>query len=103
MSFYFSPNSCPVFSDVFRNLGDFESLLESCLNRQPVIISKVLPAHRYLQSEGRTGTTILEDDAKRNHEVTTATPWLPSHVILSATNDVAFNFSIDRLTTVIIH
>ena len=90
MSFYFSPNSCPVFSDVFRNLSDFESLLEPCLDCQPVIISKVLPAHRYLQSEGRTGTTILEDDAKRNHEVTTAAPWFPSHAFVSNSFSPAF-------------
>lgn len=53
-------------------------------------------SHRYLQSEGRTGTTIPEEGIKKNHEVTDATPWLLSHVILSATDDVTFKFSINR-------
>ncbi|MEQ2679081.1 hypothetical protein AAAU98_20310, partial [Enterocloster citroniae] len=55
---------------------------------------------RYLQSEGRTGTTIPEDDRKRNHEVAVATLWLPVHVILSATAYVAFNFSINQITQI---
>ena len=50
----------------------------------------------YLQSEGRTETTIPEDDIKRNHEVTSATLWLLSHTILSATDYVAFKFSTDQ-------
>ena len=95
VSFYFSSDSCPVFADVLCNLSDFEPFLEPCLNRQSVIIGKVFLIHRYLQSEGRTGTTIPENGIKRNHEVINATPWLPSRVILSATDDVAFNFSIN--------
>ncbi|WP_204863994.1 hypothetical protein, partial [Drancourtella massiliensis] len=37
--------------------------------------------------------------AKRNHEVTTATPWPICLVILTATTYVAINFSINRNQT----
>ena len=91
----FMTNGRTVFTDVLRDLSHLEPLLEPRLDRQSVIIGKVFLAHRYLQSEGRTGTTIPEDDRKRNHEVAAATLWLPVHVILSATAYVAFNFSIN--------
>ena len=96
VSFDLSANGRTVFTDVLRDLSHLEPLLEPRLDRQSVIIGKVFLAHRYLQSEGRTGTTIPEDDRKRNHEVAAATLWLPVHVILSATAYVAFNFSINR-------
>ena len=83
-------------TNVPGDLGRFESLLESCLDRQSVIIGEVFLAHRHLQSEGRTRTTIPEDDIKRNHEVINATPWLICLVILTATTYVAFKFSINH-------
>ena len=95
MGFNLPADGGTVFANVPGNLGHFEPLLKSGLDRQSVVIGKVLLAHRYLQSEGRTETTIPEDDIKRNHEVTGATPWLLSHTILSATDDVAFRFSIN--------
>ena len=95
VGFNLSADGGTIFANVPGDLCYFKPLLESCLNRQSVIKGKVFLAHRYLQSEGRTGTTIPEDGIKRNHEVTDATPWLPSHVILSATDYVAFKFSTD--------
>lgn len=95
VSFNLSSNGRTVFADVLCNLCYLKSLLEPRLDRQSVIIGKVFLAHKYLQSEGRTGTTIPEDDRKRNHEVAVATLWLPVHVILNATGYVAFNFSIN--------
>ena len=96
MGFNLPADGGTVFANVPGNLCHFEPLLKSGLDRQSVVIGKVLLAHRYLQSEGRTETTIPEDDIKRNHEVTGATPWLLSHTILSATDDVAFRFSINH-------
>ena len=101
MGFNLPADGGTVFANVPGNLCHFEPLLKSGLDRQSVVIGKVLLAHRYLQSEGRTETTIPEDDIKRNHEVTGATPWLLSHTILSATDDVAFRFSINRFTGLI--
>ena len=74
---------------------EFKPLPEPCPNRQSVVISKVSPAHMYLQSNGRI-ENIPEDDIKTNPEVVAATSGLPSHVILSATGFVAFKFSIDQ-------
>ena len=95
VDFNLSANGRTIFADVLSDLGHLKPLLEPCLDRQSVIIGKVFLAHRYLQSEGRTQTTIPEHDIKRNHEVAVATRWLPFHVILSATDYVAFNFSIN--------
>ena len=97
VGFNLSANGRTVFADVLSDLGHLKTLLEPCLDRQSVIIGKVFLVHRYLQSEGRTGTTIPENGIKRNHEVTDATPWLLSHVILSATDYAAINFSINHL------
>ena len=95
MGFNFPADGGTVFANIPGDLGHLKAFLEPCLDCQSVIIGKVFLAHRYLQSEGRTGTTIPEDSIKRNHEVATAPPWLQFHVILSATDDVAFNFSIN--------
>ena len=62
-----------VFANVPGNLCHFEPLLKSGLDRQSDVIGKVLLAHRCLQSEGRTETTIPENRIKENHEVTNAT------------------------------
>lgn len=74
VGFNLPANGRTVFTDVLSNLCHFEPLLKSGLDRQSVVIGKVLLAHRYLQSEGRTETTIPEEGIKRNHEVTDATP-----------------------------
>ena len=103
MGFNLPADGGTVFANVPGNLGHFEPLLKSGLDRQSVVIGKVLLAHRYLQSEGRTETTIPEDDIKRNHEVTGATPWLLSHTILSATDDVAFRFSINLREVLVLY
>ncbi|MBM6854409.1 hypothetical protein H6B11_09600 [Mediterraneibacter glycyrrhizinilyticus] len=51
-----------------------------------------------LTSESECRTRIVYwKKAKRNHEVTTATPWSICLVILTATTYVAINFSIDLL------
>ena len=84
--FDLSADSGPVLSDIFSNLCYFQPLLQTCLNCQSVIICKVFLIHSFLQSEGRTRITILEKQAKRNHEVTTATPWFLRLVILIATS-----------------
>ena len=97
MSFNLPADGRTVFTDVLSDLGHLKPLLEPCLDRQSVIIGKVFLVHMYLQSEGRTETTIPEDDIKRNHEVTSATLWLLSHTILSATDYVAFKFSTDPI------
>lgn len=91
VGFNFPADGGTVFANASGDLGHFKPLLEPCLDRRSVVIGKVFLAHRYLQSEGRTGTTMLEDGIKRNHEVTNATPWFLSHVILSATDYVVFN------------
>ena len=96
MGFNLPADGGTVFANVPGNLCHFEPLLKSGLDRQSVVIGKVLLAHRYLQSEGRTETTIPEEGIKRNHKVTGATPWLLSHTILSATDYVAFKFSADQ-------
>lgn len=66
-------NGSTVFPDVLCDLGHLKPFLESRLDRQSVIISKMFLAHKYLQSKGRTKNTIPDDGIKGNHEVADAT------------------------------
>ena len=93
--FDLSADSRPILFNVFGNLCDLPSLLQTCLDGKPVIICKVFITHSYLQSEGRT-RIVYWKKVKRNHEVTTATPWSICLVIPTATTYVAINFSIDQ-------
>ena len=93
--FDLSADSRSILPNVFSYLRNLQSLLQTCLDGKPVIVCKVFMIHGYLRSEGRTRITIPEKETKRNHEVTTATPWLLWPVILTATAYVAINFSID--------
>ena len=52
--FDLSADSGSVLSDIFSNLCYFQPLLQTCLNRQSVIICKVFIIHAFLQSGGRT-------------------------------------------------
>lgn len=52
--FDLSANSRPILSNVFGDLCDLQSLLQTCLDSKPVIICKVFITHGYLQSEDRT-------------------------------------------------
>lgn len=89
-------NGSTVFPDVLCDLGHLKPFLESRLDRQSVIIGKVFLAHRYLQSEGRTETTIPDGDRKGNHEVADTTQWIPTYVELNTTVNAAFIFSINH-------
>ena len=98
--FDLSADSRSILPNVFSYLRNLQSLLQTCLDGKPVIVCKVFMIHGYLRSEGRTRITIPEKETKRNHEVTTATPWLLWPVILTATAYVAINFSIDPSVSV---
>ena len=94
MCFALSADSGPLLSNIFINLCYFQPLLQTCLNCQSVIIYKVFLIHSFLQSEGRTRITILEKQAKRDHEVTTATPCFLRLVILIATSMLQLIFQL---------
>ncbi len=95
MSLDLPPDCRSVFANVLCDLSHAHSLLKSCLDCQSVIKRKMFFAHVILQSEDRADMIVAQTVRKRNLEIATATSRLLSHVIVNATSDVAFNFSIN--------